>query len=144
MPHPEATTVDHGAVARTSAAIQRQLVEDFIPMWEIPATIDFFSRAADVPLQYAPIWVVDRLSHPGVGGYHKLDNQQPFAVVAFDDPYWSVDASHECLEMIVDPAGENLVVGNSPDPLLPGRVQFLAEVCDPSGRENAAYQVDGV
>jgi hypothetical protein len=144
VPGPGTRNVDPRQVARVSAAIQRQVSEHFGPLWNIEATVDFFGRPEDVPVQYAPIYVLDRLANSRLGGYHKLDAGRPFALVGYDDVLWSVDASHEVLEMIVDPDGNNLIPGESPDPDLPGRAQFLVEICDPSGRENSAYKVDDI
>lgn len=144
VPGPNTTAVDPRVVAKVSAAIQRQVSEHFTPLWHIDATVDFFGHPEDIPVQYAPVYVVDHLQNDNVGGYHKLDNGRPFAIVGYDDVLWSVDASHEVLEMIVDPDGDNLVAGDSPDPNLPGRAQFLVEICDPTGRENSAYKVDDV
>lgn len=143
-PGPGATQVQPAAVARACAAIQRQLREHFQPLWNIDATIDFYPDPRYLPSGYAPIFVVDRLRDSAYGGYHRLDGGEPYALVAYDDDYWTVDASHEALEMIVDPYGSNVVTGYSPDDNHPGRVQFINEICDPGGRLASAYEVDEV
>jgi hypothetical protein len=131
-------------LTRVSAAINRQLNEHFAPLWNLPVSLSAFASINEVPAQYSPIYILDHLRDPRLGGYHRLDQGRPFAIVGSDDPFWSVDASHECLEMVVDPGGDNTVVGDSPDDALPGRVEFVVEICDPCGREDAAYLIDGI
>jgi hypothetical protein len=56
---------------------------------------------------------------------------------------WSLTASHEMIEMLVDPFGNRMVAGDSPKPDQ-GRVQFLVEACDPSENATFAYTVNGI
>ena len=54
---------------------------------------------------------------------------------------WSLTASHEVLEMLVDPFGNKTIAGESVNPDQ-GRVEYLVEVSDPvSGKW---YRVNGV
>jgi hypothetical protein len=138
------SSIDIGFLTQVSAAISRQLTEHFAPLWNISASIDAFADINQVPAQYAPIYVLDHLSNPQLGGYHKTDQGRPFAIVSSEDEFWTIDASHECLEMVVDPNGNNTVVGDSPDPDRPGRVEFVVEICDPCGRVDAAYPIDSI
>jgi hypothetical protein len=131
--------VDFGELSKVSAALQKQLVRDFGPIWSVEATIDAFARLEDVPLGYWTIMVVDTFDH---GGQHKDRKNQPYALVAADHT-WPLVASHEALEMLADPFGSRLVVGNSPD-LAQGRVEFLVEVCDPCQDDDFGYTVNGV
>jgi hypothetical protein len=138
------TRIGISDLTRVGAALNRQLNEHFAPLWNLSASISAFADINQVPAQYAPIYILDHLRDPRLGGYHKLDQGRPFAIVGSDDPFWTVDASHECLEMVVDPSGDNTVVGDSPDSDVPGRVEFVVEICDPCGREDAAYLIDGI
>jgi hypothetical protein len=126
-------------VAKVSAAIQKQIIRDFTPLWLIDATIDAFPRPEDVPVGYWPIYIVDTFQS---GGQHKTRNNQPFGLVALGSS-WSLAASHEALEMLVDPGGDRLVAGTSPMPDQ-GRVEFLVEVSDPCQSEDHAYTVNGL
>ncbi len=56
---------------------------------------------------------------------------------------WSLTASHEAMEMLVDPSGNRLVAGDSPK-ADQGRVSFLVEVCDPSEASDYAYSANGI
>jgi hypothetical protein len=126
-------------VAKVSAAIQKQIIRDFSPLWTIEATIDAFPKPEDVPVGYWPIFIVDTFQ---TGGQHKTRHNQPFGLVAAGSS-WSLAASHEALEMLVDPAGDRLVAGASPMPNQ-GRVEFLLEVCDPCQSDHHAYTVNGI
>lgn len=125
---------------QVSAALQKQILRDFAPLWGIPATVDAFARLADVPVGYWPVIVVDEV-FTGDLGVHGLRDHQPLALIkAVTD--WSLTASHEVLEMIADPFGNRLVAGDS----LSGdgrRVEYLVEVCDPCQDRAFGYYVNG-
>jgi hypothetical protein len=125
---------------RVAAALQKQASRDLFPMWQISATVDAFASLDDVPLGYWPVVMVDDV--PDAAGIHLDDNGQPYAL-AEAGPGWSLTASHECLEMLVDPSGNRTVAGLSPKKGQ-GRVEFLVEICDPSEAKEFAYTVNGV
>jgi len=132
--------VTHQELSRVSAALQRQVSKDLRPIWQIDATVDAFPSDADVPLGYWKITVMDKIPATGASGFH-LDKQgQPFADVAWSDT-WSLSASHECLEMLVDPFGRQIMPGPSPKEGQ-GRVNFLVEVCDPVESPANAYTIN--
>jgi hypothetical protein len=131
--------VSFGELAKVSAALQKQVVRDFGPIWTIEATVDPFAALEDVPVGYWKILVVDTFEN---GGQHRDRNNQPYALVAAGSS-WSLVASHEALEMLADPFGNRLVAGPSPVEVQ-GRVEFLVEVCDPCQSDDCAYGVNGV
>jgi len=125
---------------RVSAALQRQATRDLAPIWSIQATVDSFSSDADVPPGYWKITVMDKIPAKGAAGFHLDKNGQPFADVEWSSN-WSLSASHECLEMLVDPFGHQLASGPSPISSQ-GRVNFLVEVCDPCESPSCAYTIN--
>ncbi len=135
---------DHepGDVSRVAAALQRQATRDFAPVWDICATVDAFPRLEDVPVGYWPMIVRDDIGFEGAAGIHLDKDGQPFALITFGDS-WSLTASHEMLEMLVDPGGNRLIPGQSPKPDQ-GRVEFLVEVCDPSEAAEFGYTVNDI
>jgi len=140
------TPVALSDLTRVAAAIAKQVVRDFEPIWNVNATVDAFQTLEDVPSDYWPIIVQKDVQ--GAAGYHEDESGQPFAVVEFEKE-WSLTASHECLEMLADPFGRRLRAGKVPDQALAvgvknSRVSFLVEVCDPSEDIKFAYQVNGV
>jgi hypothetical protein len=134
----ETEQVKAAEVAKVSAALQKQLTRDFAPIWGMQATIDAFESLDDIPPGYWPVVVIENV--PG-SGTHKNRNGQPYALVEAG-PTWSLAASHEVLEMLVDPFASRLVAGQSPDPHQ-GRVEFLVEVCDPCQDGQHAYACNG-
>ena len=127
---------------RGSAALQKQAVRDFGPIWGVKATVDAFGKLKDVPLGYWPVIIRDDIGFPGAAGIHLDKGGQPYALVQYS-PDWVLTSSHEILEMLADPFGNRLVAGKSPKPGQ-GRVEFLVEVCDPSETAQFGYTVNGL
>jgi hypothetical protein len=129
-------------LSAVAAALQKQATRDLGPIWEVESTVTAFEKLEDLPLDYWPVIVKDDIGDPNAAGYHEDENGQPFSLVEYSRG-WSLTASHEVLEMLVDPFGRRLVAGESPMKGQ-GRVRFLVEVCDPSEAEKYAYHVNGV
>src|SRR5262249_15162587 len=112
----------------------------------VQATIDAFASLEHVPPGYWPILVGDHF--PGVEsiGIHLDRDGQPFALVEAN-PSWSLTASHEAIEMVIDPWGNRTVPGGSPMREAgvgdQGLVEILVEICDPPGGAQWAYTVNG-
>ncbi len=138
----ETPRLSFSELSKVSAALQKQAIRDLGPVWGIHATVDAFAKLEDVPLGSWPIVVQDNIHTPGAAGVHEDQNGQPFALVQFDDG-WSLTASHECIEMLVDPFGRRMQQGQSPKKGQ-GRVEFLVEPCDPSEAVEFAYTINGV
>lgn len=133
--------VSSSGLSRVGAALQKQVTRDLAPIWEVKATVDSFAKLSDVPLGYWPI-VITEQDLGNAAGIHEDREGQPFALVSYSYG-WSLTASHECLEMLVDPFGNRLMGGQS---LMKnqGRVEYLVEVCDPSEDTTFAYRVNGI
>jgi len=127
-------------IMRVSAALQRQATRDLYPIWSIQATVDGFAAESDVPPGYWKIRVMDKIPQKNAGGFHFDKQGQPEADVLWS-PTWSLAASHECLEMLVDPFGHQTAAGPSPNPKQ-GRVNFLLEICDPCEGAAFAYTIN--
>jgi hypothetical protein len=134
--------VSAAELSNVSAALQKQVTRDFAPIWEVQASVDSFPSLQDVPLGYWPIVVMEDIKTDGAAGIHQDKEGQPIALVQLSDG-WSLTASHECLEMLADPFGNRLMVGQSPI-AEQGRVEFLVEVCDPSEAPENGYSVNNL
>lgn len=135
----ETTSVGISELTRVSAALQKQVTRDVSQHWDIQGTVDAFGSLHDVPPGYWPIVVRDDIGQDA-SGIHCDDTGQPMALIT-SDLDWSITASHEVLEMLVDPFGNRLIAGQSVSSDQ-GRVEYLVEVSDPvSGKW---YQVNGV
>ncbi len=135
----ETPLVKPGELAIVSAAIQKQVTRDLAPIWNVQATMDSFDRLEDIPAGYWPVVVVEETQG---SGSHRDRNGQPLALVEAG-PTWSLAASHEALEMLVDPFASRVIPGASPDPNQ-GRVEFLVEICDPCQDAQHAYTCNEV
>jgi hypothetical protein len=133
--------VSFSALSRVGAALQKQIARDLSPIWEIKATVDSFAALDQVPVGYWPIIITEK-NLGDAAGVHEDKEGQPFALVSYSYG-WSLTASHECLEMLVDPFGNRIMAGGSPRKGQ-GRVEFLVEVCDPSEDTPFAYRANGV
>ena len=138
----ETQSISFSELGRVSAALQKQAVRDLGPVWNIQSTVDAFARLEDVPIGTWPIVVEDNINTPGAAGVHEDKDGQPFALVMAESG-WSLTASHELIEMLVDPFGRRLTEGQSPKSGQ-GRVEFLVEPCDPSEATQFAYLINGV
>jgi len=125
-------------LAQAAAAIQKQITQDVAQHWNVEAIVTAFPSVEDMPEGYWPVFIVDKVQN--AGGYHLDENGQPYSVVQYDSN-WTITASHECLEMLVDPFGNRMVPGYSPI-AGQGMVNFLVEVCDPS--EAYSYTQNGI
>jgi hypothetical protein len=138
---PEAENVDPSELARVTAALQKQVMRDLSPIWNVTATVNAFPYLEDVPVGYWPI-VLTSCELGTQAGLHIDRNGQPYAQVAVS-PSWSVDASRVCLEMLVNPFGNRSVTGVSlrSDQ---GTVEFLLEICGPCANPFHAYVINDV
>jgi len=126
-------------VARVSAAIQQQIKTDVGPIWQVDATVDAFAKLDDLPEGCIPVAIVAKLANEAFAGFHKTANGQPYAFVR-SSSVWSLDASHECIEILLDPTGDRFRTGPSLKPIQ-GDVNYLQEACDPCGRGAGAYRI---
>src|SRR6267154_3854728 len=121
----ETDSVGLSELTRVSAALQKQITRDLSGQWDVQGTIDPFVALRDVPPGYWPVIIRDDIGQDAAG-VHCDDTGQPMALVT-SDLDWSVTASHEVLEMLVDPFGNRMIAGQSVSPDQ-GRAEYLVEV----------------
>lgn len=122
-------------------AIQKQIARHVEPEWG-ERTYVAFSPTSQPAAGWERVGIFDRLSYPNVNGFHAVQNGQPFALVRATD-FWTLDLSHEILEMVADPTGRGLRSGPSlrDDQ---GTVSYLLEICDACQDFDDSYFVEGV
>jgi phosphatidylserine/phosphatidylglycerophosphate/cardiolipin synthase-like enzyme len=141
-------TVDFPSLVRVATALSIQVSRDAAPIWGISGTVAALESPDHIEPGVWPVYIVDDLPD-GMGGYHQTEHNQPFAMVLAGDT-WSLSASHEVLEMMVDPSGNRLVAAPAVAIIdnevqdAAGKFEYLVEVCDPSEDATCAYLVDGV
>jgi hypothetical protein len=137
----QVTAISFNYLLQVGAAIQKQILRDFSPIWKIDATVSVFAKASEIPTGYWPIVIVPQIQS-NESGFHMSAQNQPYAAIKFEDG-WELSVSHEALEMLVDPSGSLLIASDS---LVAeqGRVLYLVEICDPSEDPQFAYTVDAI
>jgi len=130
-----------------TAALQAQVSRDFAPAWSIEANLTFVPKGKNAPAGSWWLSILDNTDRAGVLGHHDLTPDglpigKSFA--GTDKRYgyeWTVTASHELLEMLVNP-DVNLSVLVHQDH---GDAKLYAyEVCDPCEDDAHAYSIDGI
>ena len=129
-----------GQLESVAQALQTQVDRDFRPIWGVHGLVQAIDRNHTVPRGSWPMRILDH-SQAGLG-VHLDNNGKPFAEIQAGTD-WSITASHEMLEMLVDPLGKKLMSDKDIDPASDGhQVHCLVDVGDPV--EVFAYQINGV
>src|SRR5262249_54288288 len=97
--------LDMSELPQVSAAIQQQLARHVSPIWQLNATVSAYQHLQDVPQGYWIVLITDKDLGRGIEGFHEDEHGQPFALVRYE-PDWSAAASHEIIEMMIDPFGK--------------------------------------
>jgi hypothetical protein len=133
--------VEASELAQVAGALNEQVQADVAPAWKLAASVGAYAQAPPATWR---IELHKTIDVPSAAGYHADEHGQPYARVALADGEWTVTASHELVEMLVDAFGSRLHTAAA----LPGwtggspRVRYLMEPCDPC--EEQQYQVGGV
>jgi hypothetical protein len=140
----ESADVTDEDAQKACAAIQRQLTEQFEPIWKETAIMHFAAKG-ETPVADAWIFkLVDKIDVDGALGYH-TDQGLPTAFIDVplcksDGVSWSSCLSHEVLEAVADPECIRLFAVNN--------AAYALEVCDPveasKNADGTDYAIDGV
>lgn len=138
-------------VQSAAAALNIQVMRDLPQFWNIQVTVSYLPQASQLPAGVWPVQLVASLP-PGEGGFHMDEHNQPYAkvIASPDSDEWTIDASHEIIEMLVDPSGNRLqsssaiaIDGNGVKDST-GQFNYLVEACDPCEADDFAYSIQGV
>jgi hypothetical protein len=141
------TVVTDDECRSLTAALQKQVSNDFAPAWGIDAKLLFIATGETPPADHWWLSILDNTDRALVLGHHELTPEGlPIGkVFARTDKRfglkWTVTASHELLEMLADPDA-NLTVFVHPQPGV--GTLYAYEVCDPCEDDADAYQIDGI
>jgi len=147
------TTLHTDEVNEAIHAVNRQITENFAPIWGIARMLErlvpnFHPEDPDtlaeetVPAD-SVLYLVDESSLPGALGFHDLNTRDvPFGFVFVLNPNdWTTTLSHEALELLLDPTANVFVPG--PDPRdNRNTVLHTYEACD--AVERLSYKIGAV
>jgi len=143
--------LDKQLVQSVAAALNIQVIRDLPQFWTVKATVMHLPDPKKIPAGVWPVNLVAKLP-PGEGGVHLDKNNQPYSLVIANpgSDEWTIDASHETVEMLVDPQGSRLqssrsigIVGDKIQDTA-GQFNYLVEACDPCEADQYAYSIQGV
>ncbi|MBS0445140.1 MAG: hypothetical protein JSR59_04225 [Proteobacteria bacterium] len=143
--------LDPQFVQAAAAAFNIQVTRDLPQFWPIQATVIWLPHRHKVPSGVWPVQIVAHLP-PDEGGFHLNRHNQPYAKVLATpgSDGWTVAASHEIVEMLIDPSGNRLQSSRSIE-IVQGEIQdgpsefeYLVEACDPCEADSYSYSIQGV
>lgn len=144
-------SLDPDLVQSVAAALNIQVTRDLPQFWNVSATVIYLSSPHKVPAGVWPVQLVKSLP-PGEGGFHLDKHKQPYSkvIASPQNEGWTIAASHETLEMLVDPYGNRMQSsveidikgGKIVDG--PGQYGYLVEACDPCEDDKYGYTINGV
>jgi hypothetical protein len=145
-------SIDATLLHAAAVALNQQVTKDLPQYWNgIDATVSVAPSLAAIPHGAWPVFLVKSLP-PGEGGFHLDKHNQPFAkvIASHTDDTWTVDASHEIIEMLVDPFGNRMqssqaikIEGNDVVDAA-GTFSYLVEACDPCEANDFGYGINGI
>jgi hypothetical protein len=133
-------------VQRVVDALQIQVRRDFAPVWGVYADLRIATPKESLRAGEWLLVILDDADQAGVLGYHDFTKDGfPLGKVfaASDRQYgdkWSVTASHELLEMLVDPNINIMVSERSSN----GARLYAYEICDACEGDCYGYKIGGV
>jgi hypothetical protein len=143
----ESTVLANTDVTPVVAALQKQVTNDFGPVWGTAAQLTIVAKGTPPPTGSWWLVLLDDSDQANALGYHDLTTEAlPIGkvFVASDlkaGTSWTVTASHELLEMLGDP-NINLTVfvqnANTAGTL------YAYEVCDACEDDSLGYQIDNI
>ncbi len=142
--------IDSDLMQSVAASLNVQVTHHLPQFWPVEATVQYLPNPKKIPSGVWPVKLVASLP-PGEGGFHLDKHNQPFAEVIAtpDDHSWSIDASHEIIEMLVDPNGNRMQAAVAIDIVKnkiqdgTGQFNYLVEACDPCEANEHGYEIQG-
>jgi hypothetical protein len=147
--------LDNTEVKDAVRAVNRQIKEDFMPIWGCGRTcklhdsnfvaVDMETLAEEQVNADSVIYLIDESTLEGALGYHSINTREkPYGFVFVNPGDWTITLSHEVLELIVDPTVNIFLPG--PDPRAAENSEkwlfHSYEVCD--AVERFSYKIEGI
>jgi hypothetical protein len=143
--------IDPDLVHAASMALNLQVTRDLPQYWHVNSTVIYLPNPKKIPAGVWPVQLVKTLP-PDEGGFHSDKHKQPYSkvIASKKDNTWTIDASHEILEMLVDPYGNRMhssaAIQIKKGKVVDGTGQFgyLVEACDPCEDNSYGYTINGI
>jgi hypothetical protein len=139
--------VTNSDVVPVVAALQSQVSEHLAPRWHIDAVLDFVPAGKNVPSSNWRLEILDDTDIPPDSGYHNVGSDGiPYGRVFVNTSRqykenWTITASHELLEMLVNPYA--VFAAYVPFDDNTGTFYNL-EICDPVSPDVNGYKINGI
>jgi len=143
----ESTVLSDTDVAPVVAALQKQVTNDFRPLWGTDAELTIVAKGNAPATGTWWLVLLDDSDQANALGYHDLTSEGlPIGkVFAASDlkagTSWTVTASHELLEMLGDPNINLTVFVESSNT---AGVLYAYEVCDACEDDSLGYKIDNI
>jgi hypothetical protein len=143
----KATVVKDADVAAMVPDLQTQVSRDFAPVWGVDAQLQFIASGQTPPPGAWQLVALDNSDQAGALGYHEVESQFPYGLFFVESDIqaglqWSVTASHELLEMLVDPwVFSSVMIDQGGGVLGISGVALAQEVCDACESDPFGYTV---
>lgn len=153
----QSTAVTDTEVKDLISALQTQVTRDLAPAWNIDATLSPVAAGQQAPAGSYRLFLLDNTDQGQDTGYHTADADGPFARVFVvsaktEGQQWTAVASHELLEMLVNPHGNRAAFVVADDTGLTNAstssgvsgTYYDLEVYDPVYPDENNYQINDV
>jgi hypothetical protein len=143
----ESTVLTDSEIVPVIAALQKQVTNDFRPVWGTDAELTIVPRGTPPPTGNWWLVLLDDSDQANALGYHDLttDGLPMGKVFAASDlkagTSWTVTASHELLEMLGDPNINLTVFVQNSDT---AGILYAYEVCDACEDDSLGYSIDNI
>ncbi len=125
---------------KIAASLEIQAKRDLAEVWEVSANV---AAGTEVTAGQWPIYVVNELDLANAYGYHYIDNlRKPYAKILYREN-WTLTASHEMLEMLVNPYLDRYIATDIAANLQ-GDERFLVEIAGPVQSVAYGYEIEGI
>jgi hypothetical protein len=141
------TVLGDDSVAAVVPALQTQVSQQLAPVWGIDAQLLFVPTGSSPPGGLWWLCVLDNTDQAGALGYHDVtDEGLPLGKVfagtdMVNGNTWTVTASHELLEMLIDPDINRAVLVQD---ATGGGKLYAYEICDQCEADQLGYLINGV
>ena len=143
----ESTVLPDADIVPVVAALQKQVTNDFRPVWGTDAELSITAKGTPPPSGNWWLVLLDDSDQANALGYHDLTTEglpigKVFAASDLKEgTAWTVTASHELLEMLGDPnINLTVLVQNSNT----AGTLYAYEICDACEDDSLGYQIDNV